>query len=194
MKNARRIIVTVVACAAFPALALAAGPGGVSPGLAGQWLGPYAGAQFGFNNSSASGLDSEVGIGGGVLLGYNTFAPLSGLAQPVVLGGDFFGEFNGQEIHRAGITYGSNVFGVDLLVGYPTGLRGRILPFLKFGFGLLSATGGRGGSEVSARIGLGAEFRMNPQLGLVAQWMHQDADHITNDNFTLGINYHFRVY
>ncbi len=194
MKNARRIIVTAVACAVFPALALAAGPGGAAQSLAGQWLGPYAGAQFGFNNSSASGLDSEVGVGGGVLLGYNTFALLSGLAQPVVLGADFFGEFNGQEIHRAGTTYGSNVFGVDLLVGYPTGLRGRILPFLKFGFGALSATGDLGGSEVSPRIGLGAEYRLNPQLGLVAQWMHQDADHITNDNFTLGISYHFRVY
>ncbi len=194
MKNARRIIVTALACAAFPALALAAGPGGAAPGLAGQWLGPYAGAQFGFNNSSASGLDNEAGIGGGVLLGYNTSVPLSGLMQPVVLGGNFFGEFNGQETHNAGVTYGSNVFGVDLLVGYPTGPRGRILPFLKLGFGLLSATGDLGGGEVGARIGLGTEYRVNPQLGLVAQWMHQDADHIANDHFTLGINYHFRVY
>ncbi len=31
-------------------------------------------------------------------------------------------------------------------------------------------------------------------MGLVAQWRHQEADYITNDNYTLGISYHFRVY
>jgi opacity protein-like surface antigen len=59
---------------------------------------------------------------------------------------------------------------------------------------LLSATGDLGGSEVGARIGLGAEYRMNSQLDLVARWRHQDAGHITIDHFTLGVNYHFRAY
>lgn len=190
-----RRMVTVAACAVFPVAAFAAGPGGApATGLAGQWLGPYAGAQFGFNNSSASGLDSELGLDGGVLLGYNTSISLSGVPQPVVLGANFFGEFNSQETHNRLVSYGSNVFGVDFMAAYPMGVGGRILPYFKLGFGSLSATGDIGGSSIGARIGLGAEYRLGPQLGLTAQWMHQDANHITNDNFTVGVNYHFRVY
>ncbi|HQU17318.1 MAG: hypothetical protein B7Z66_15080 [Chromatiales bacterium 21-64-14] len=193
MKKAS-LITIVAAVSLVPCLAFAAGPRPMVQGVAGQWLGPYAGAQFGFNDSSAAGLNSEVGIDGGFSLGYNTALPLSGIPRPVVVGGNFFAEFNSQETHNAGVNYGSNVFGVDFLAGYPMGADGRILPFIKFGFGSLSGTGDAGGSDVSARIGLGAELKISPQLGLVGQWMHQDANHITNDNFTVGVNYHFSVY
>lgn len=193
MKRLRRIVVVAAASLVLPAAAWAAGPGGAGHGLAGQWLGPYAGAQFGFNDSSAAGLDTQLGLDGGILLGYNGSVALSGVPQPVVVGANFFGEFNSQETHNGFFSYGSNVFGVDFMAGYPLGMRGQLLPFLKIGFGSLSGTGDAGGSEVGARIGLGAEYRLGPQLGLVGQWMHQDAAGITNDNFTVGVNYHFRI-
>lgn len=193
--NRTNRMTAVAALSLLPCLVFAAGPRPVSQGTGvNQWVGPYVGAQFGFNDSSAAGLNSEIGIDGGFNLGYNTALPLRGVPQSVVVGGNFFGEFNSQETHNAGVTYGSNVFGVDFLAGYPMGAGGSILPFLKFGFGSLSGTGDVGGSEVGARIGLGAELRMSPQLGLVGQWMHQDADRITNDNFTIGVNYHFPAY
>ncbi len=176
-----------------PAAALAAGNAPHLETRHGQWVGPYEGAQIGLNQSSAAGLDTQSSLTGGVLGGYNAALPLQGAASPLILGGDVFANFNGKGDHNYGVSYGSNQIGVDLMGGIPLGQRHDFLPYVKLGMGNLSATGDLGGSEVSARIGVGAQFKISPVLALQAQWMHQDADHITNDNFTVGLNYQFSV-
>ncbi len=186
---------TKTAVAALMALAplatYAAGPLSLGPDAVGKWAGPYVGGQVGVNNTSATGLSNENAFDGGLSLGYNTVTPAAGLASPAILGADFFTEFNTQEIHSNDVSYGSNVLGVDFLAGYPLGVNRQLLPYIKFGFGDINATGDRGTSGVGARVGVGAEMWMNPGLGLVAQWVHQSGNGITNDNFTLGVNYHF---
>lgn len=159
----------------------------------GQWVGPYVGAQIGLNQSSAYSLNSQTSFTGGVLGGYNVALPTTGNATPFILGGDVFAEFNGQSTHNNGVNYGSNVIGADFLAGYPVGFKRELLPYVKVGMGDLSGTGDLGGSSVSARIGLGAQFKLTPDLAVQAQWMHQNGNHITNDNFTVGLNYQFSV-
>jgi len=175
---------------AVPALALAR-PGGDADSY--HWVGPYVGAQLGFNQSSAYNLDTQDSLTGGVLGGYNFAVPTNSTAAPFIVGGDVFAEFNTQATHNDAVDYGSNVVGVDFMGGYPLGVERNFLPYVKVGVGDLSATGDLGGSDTSARIGLGAEYRLRPHLAVDAQWMHQDARHITNDNFTVGLNYRFSL-
>lgn len=156
-----------------------------------RWAGVYVGGQVGINNTSARGLSNENAFDGGLSLGYNTATPAAGLESPVIIGADFFTEFNTEESHSRTTSYGTNALGVDFLAGYPLGMSRQLLPYIKFGFGDVNATGDLGGSGVGARVGLGAEMWMNPALGLVGQWMHQTGNGITNDNFTIGVNYHF---
>lgn len=155
-----------------------------------QWSGPYLGAQVGFNQSSAHDLDTELAPTGGVLGGYNG-AIATNTGTPVIVGGDLYVEFNGQASHNHGASYGSDAVGVEAMAGYPLGMERRFLPYLKVGLGDISGTGDVGGSEIGPRIGVGAEYRLQPHFAVVGQWMHQDADHITNDNFTVGLNYLF---
>jgi len=158
-----------------------------------QWAGLYAGAQLGLNQSNAYDLDTRTSLTGGVSAGYNVALPISTASAPVIVGGDVFAEFNGQSTHNRDVTYGSNVVGVDLMAGYPVGLGRDLLPYLKVGLGDVSATGDLSNSNTSARIGLGAQYRLGPDLAAQAQWMHQDAGHISNDNFTVGLNYQFSL-
>lgn len=180
-----------------PGLALAAG---YDPG-AGFWSGPYAGGQIGLNQASADHLSTETALTGGVHGGYNFAVPVNGPYSPLILGGDVFVDFNGETTHSPDrnpfvgtVSYGSNVYGVDFMGGVPLGISRQWLPYLKVGFGTVDGTGDLHGSDTSARIGLGVQYHWLPDFGLVAQWMHQDADTITNDNFTVGLDYHFRGY
>lgn len=155
------------------------------------FVGTYAGGQIGINDSSAPGLNSADAFTGGVRLGYNFAEPVGNQRTPFVLGGDLFEKFNTQGSHQHHIDYGSNVFGGDFLAGYPIGATHDLMPFVKVGVGHLNATGDLDGSGTGVRAGLGAELRLHNALGLTAQWMHQDTHHITNNNFTVGVNYHF---
>lgn len=193
-------ILTKTAVAALvalvPAAAYAADPLGLSPPAAERWAGPYIGGQVGVNNTSATGLSNENAFDGGLSLGYNTAVGAAGLDSPAILGTDFFTEFNSEEVHSNNVSYGSNVLGMDFLAGYPLGKARQLMPYIKFGFGDINATGdlsGRG-SGVGARVGAGIELWMNPGLGLVAQWIHQTGNSLTNDNFTVGVNYHFGLH
>lgn len=187
MKTAT-FVMTASVLAAVPALACARA--GVDAD-AYQWAGPYVGAQLGLNQSSAYDLGSRDSLTGGILGGYNFAVPTNSTAAPFIVGGDAFAEFNSQSTHNHSVDYGSNAFGVDFKAGYPLGAERNFLPYVKVGIGDLSATGDLGGSSTSARVGLGAEYRIRPHLALNGQWMHQDAGHITNNNFTVGVNYEF---
>lgn len=176
--------------AAVPALACARA--GVDT-EADQWTGPYVGAQLGFNQSSVYDLGTQDSLTGGILGGYNLAVPTNSTAAPIIVGGDAFAEFNSQSTHHDGVDYGSNVVGVDFMAGYPLGIERNVLPYVKVGVGDLSATGDLDGSGTSARVGLGAEYQLRPHLAVDGQWMHQDAHHITNNNFTVGLDYEFSL-
>jgi len=193
MSVSTRTAIAALIVLAAPATHAAEDLLGVSHAAADKWAGPFVGGQVGVNNTSATGLSNENGFEGGVSLGYNTLAGAASLGSPAVLGADFFTEFNSEEVHSGNVSYGSNVLGMDFLAGYPLGVGRQFMPYLKFGFGDINATGdlSRNGSGVGARVGVGAELWLNPGLGLVAQWIHQTGNSITNDNFTLGVNYHF---
>lgn len=164
------------------------------------WTGPYAGGQIGINDVGGTGISNETAFTGGVDLGYNAAIPIQWTYSPLILGADAFIELNGQTthvvtgFHPVATDFGSDVYGVDALVGLPVGRSRRIMPYLKLGFGTIEGTGDLIGSDTNVRIGLGAEYRLNQALGITAQWMHQDADLITNDNFTVGVNYRFGAY
>lgn len=184
-------------CACVPCATLAA----TSAGESSFWTGAYAGGQVGLNDASADGLSSEDSFTVSPHIGYNVAVPLRGTYSPLILGADAFAEFNGKADHGPhpgpggrGPRFGSNVYGIDALAGMPLGARRQIMPYFKLGFGTLNGTGDLGDSETSVRIGLGAEYRLNSYLGITGEWMHQDADHITNNNFTAGVNYHFGGY
>jgi len=194
MNKIRTVLLLSAACASTPGLALAAAPASEM----GFWTGPYAGGQVGLNDASADGLSSENAFTVSPHLGYNVAVPLRNTYSPLVLGADVFAEFNGKATHSPGPghnpRFGSDVYGVDALAGMPLGRERQIMPYVKIGFGTLNGTGDLGGSDTSLRAGLGAEYRLYPNFGLTGEWMHQDADHITNNNFTVGVNYHFRGY
>lgn len=179
--------------ALFYALAIAATPAlAATPDF---WAGPYLGGQIGLNEADASGLSTETALTGGVVGGYNLAVPIGGPYSPMILGGGVYAEFNGQTTHSPhGVNFGSNAYGFDFLAGLPIGVQRQWLPYVKVGVGTVEANGDLGGSDTSARIGLGAEYHWTPHMSLSAQWMHQDADRITNDNFTVGIRYHFGTY
>lgn len=193
MNKTFKVLLLSGACAALPGMAAAATPTDM-----GFWTGPYAGGQVGLNDSSADGLSSEDSFTASPHVGYNAAIPLRGTYSPLIIGGDAFAEFNGKATHSPGPgpnpRYGSNVYGVDALAGMPLGAQRQIMPYFKLGFGSLNGTGDLGGSDTSLRVGLGAEYRLYPNIGLTGEWMHQDGDHITNNNFTVGVNYHFRGY
>lgn len=179
-----RNTVFAAALVATPALAFAYNG-------ANGFIGPYVGAQIGINNSSAYDLNTTNSLTGGGELGYNVAAPLGRMETPLVFGGDVFGELNAQGSHNHHVDYGSDVFGVDFLAGYPIGAAHELMPYVKLGVGRVNGTGDLGGHETGLRAGLGAELRLNNAVGLTGQWMHQENNHISNNNFTVGVNYHF---
>lgn len=164
------------------------------------WTGPYAGGQIGINEAGGASISDETAFTGGVDLGYNAAVPIRGAFSPLILGADAFIELNSQTTHvitgfrPVATDFGSDVYGVDALAGLPIGRTRRVMPYVKLGFGTINGTGDLIGSDTNVRIGLGAEYRLDRVLGVAAQWMHQDADRITNDNFTIGINYRFGMY
>lgn len=164
------------------------------------WTGPYAGGQIGINEVGGAGISTETAFTGGFDLGYNAAVPIQGAYSPIIVGADAFIELNSQTTHiitgfrPVATDFGSDVYGVDALAGLPIGRSRRIMPYVKLGFGTIDGTGDLIGSDTNVRIGVGAEYRLDHDLGLTAQWMHQDADRITNDNFTVGVAYRFGTY
>ena len=165
------------------AMAMPAPYAGTTP-----WTGAYIGAHAGINQSSASGLNTENSLTAGLSGGYR-LALANGSASPIIIGGDIFADLNAQATHNANVTYGSNVFGVDLMAGYPLGEAQAWLPYVKVGLGNLQATGDLGGSDIGGRLGIGVKYHLQPRLSVGAQWMSQDANSISNDNFTVGVDY-----
>lgn len=169
-----------------PAFAFAAGP----------WTGTFVGAQVGANSASADGLSTEVGLVAGAFGGYNFQ-----MGDHFVLGADAFWNWNQSKSHSVNgspqkVDTGTNVYGVDVLAGVPFGQMGAWMPYAKVGWGWADPTGDlSGGTKNSVRYGVGIAWRMADRFSVFGQFMHQnlgsDTGHYTNDNYTLGVNFHF---
>lgn len=178
-----RLAVCVLLALPASALAMPAQYAGPTP-----WTGAYVGAHAGINQSSASGLNTENSLTAGVSGGYR-MALANSTAAPIILGGEVFADLNAQATHNANVSYGSDVIGVDLMAGYPLGEDQALLPYVKVGLGNLQATGDLGGSDIGGRLGIGLKYHVRPRLSVGVQWMTQDANSISNDNFTVGVDY-----
>ncbi len=170
-----------------PALAFGAIPS--------NWTGAQVGAQVGWTKTSLDGFSSENALSLGVQGGYNYQ-----LNRHVVVGGDLFYEWNQKKDHTFALfnsktNFGSNVYGVDGLVGFPVGQEGRFMPYLKVGYGHLEGTGAASGSDNAWRYGAGLQWRMDAPVSLYAQYMYQkfgaSSGNWKNETFAFGAIYHF---
>lgn len=170
-----------------PAMALAAMPG--------EWTGPYVGGQVGWTQTKTDHFSSENALNLGVLGGYT-----AQLSEHLTVGGDVFYQWNQQKDHSfspgPGTShFGSTVYGVDGMVGFPVGEMGRFMPYVKLGYGSLHGTGDASGTESAVRYGAGLAWRLSTPVSVSFQYMHQkfgsSSDNWKNDTFSLGVAYHF---
>lgn len=180
------LLTTLSGLLLVPAVALAAGPY--------SWTGPYVGAESGINRTQTDDFSSRNTLTLGVKGGYNYQ-----VSEHFVVGGDVFYNFNKKTDHSfvygGTANFGSNVYGIDGLVGFPVGENGAFMPYVKLGYGHLEATGDASGSDHAVRIGGGLEWRFSQPLSFSVQYMHakygSDSDNWKNDNLTFGVSYHF---
>lgn len=169
-----------------PALAFAAPPA--------DWTGAQVGAQVGWTQTNVDGFSSENALSLGVQGGYNFQ-----FNRHIVVGGDVFYNWNQKKDHSfaggGSANFGSNVYGVDGLVGFPVGEGGRFMPYLKVGYGHLEGSGDASGSDNAWRYGAGLQWRMDTPVSFYVQYMHQkfgsSSGNWKNDTFALGASYHF---
>ena len=162
---------------------------------ASEWTGPYAGGQIGWTQTRVDGFSSENALHLGALGGYNFQ-----VSEHFVVGGDIFYEWNEEKRHKFGggpasSKFGSDVYGVDGLLGFPVGEQGRIMPYLKIGYGHLEGTGDASGSDNHIRYGAGLQWRMNSPVSVYLQYMYQkfgsSSGDWKNETFAVGAAYHF---
>lgn len=187
-------------CLRVATAALLLVPAGAFAAIPGTWTGPYVGVQAGWNKSSLNDFSSESAFTSGLRAGYNVQ-----LSDHFVVGGDVFYEWNQDKDHQtcfpglpcASVNLGSNVYGVEGLVGFPIGLTGNFMPYVKIGYGHLDVTGDNNvsGSDSDWRYGAGLEWILTDSLGLTFQYTYakygDDVGDWKNSNFTLGVNFHF---
>ena len=171
----------------MPAMALAAAPS--------EWTGAYVGGQVGWTKTNVDLFSSENALNIGVFGGYNYQ-----VSAHFVVGGDLFYEWNQKKKHSFGggigtSDFGSEVYGVDGLVGFPVGEQGNFMPYLKVGYGHLKATGDASGSENDMRYGAGLQWRLSNPFSLSVQYMYQklgsSSGNWKNETFAVGATYHF---
>ncbi|MGH8273528.1 MAG: porin family protein [Gammaproteobacteria bacterium] len=165
----------------------------------GQWTGPYVGIQAGLNRTSVDGFSSANAFTVGIHVGYD-----AQLSEHFVVGGDVFYEWNQNKDHSTCISgagcgsfnFGSNVYGVEGKIGFPLGLAGNFMPYVKLGYSHLDVTGDNvSGSDNALRYGVGVEWMLGESTGLTFQYMRgkygDDVGNWKNNNFTVGVNFHF---
>lgn len=185
MKNFSKWAAAILVCT--PAIALATTP------TVTTWSGFYAGGFLGVNNAKSDNTGSANAATFGLLGGYDYR-----FSRPVVLGADVFYEDNRPTNHSSPIgtvSYGSRIWGVDAQAGYVLGNANQWLPYLKIGYGRGQGTRDLSGSSSGLRYGIGIEWRLYRHLGITFQYMRQKLgsadDNLTNDNLTVGADWHF---
>ena len=161
------------------------------------WTGWHAGIQLGVNHNSYDGFGSSNAMTTTLEGGYEYRAGLH-----LVLGGSLFSDWNSDTSHDVrgfpGVSanFGSHVYGVDFMAGFPVN---NFLPFVKLGYGHVSLSGDLSGSDNSARYGAGVIWRLDPNSGVVFQYMYQKATipnaasngDFKNGNLTVGYDWFF---
>ncbi len=181
-------------------ITLAAALLSISVAQASEFSGSWVGAKAGSNRSdvAASGTalqpnfskasGNTYGIEGGYNWDKGNF----------LLGVDGFADFNQKKTHGstpAGVVnnYGSDVYGVDLKLGLPSG---NWLPYAKLGYASSRFTGnGLTGSSSGAHLGLGVEYKIAAHWSLAGEYTNtsskSNGTKLNNNNFTIGVNYYF---
>lgn len=174
--------------AALPALAQDSTDSSSNPSWVGssRWTGPYLGAKFGVGDASSSAVSSKTSYTAGLEAGYQV-----NMNGPVV-GADVFADLNPNEGHSMGATYGTHVYGADFKLGLD---NGPYLPYAKIGYADVHGTGDLSGSGSGFHGGLGVEYLTYNNVGIDGEWTYDRASFsgvtVKNNNFTVGVNYHF---
>jgi OOP family OmpA-OmpF porin len=176
-------------------IALAAALLSVSVAQASEFSGGWIGAKAGSNRSDVTGAAAAISKASA-----NTYGFEGGYNWDkgnFLLGVDGFADFNQKKNHdTAGaiINYGSDVYGVDLKLGLPSG---NWLPYAKLGYASSRATGtGLTGTNSGAHLGLGVEYKIAAHWSLAGEYTTTTAKDgngvkLNNNNFTIGLNYYF---
>lgn len=163
-----------------------------------HWTGPFVGAQVGIDSVSADGISTEQGLSAGAIAGYKYQ-----LMQHFTLGADAFWTWNQSKSHTitgtaVSVDTGSNVYGIDALAGFPLGLMGQWLPYVKVGYGWADPTGDLSqfiGTQDSWRYGAGIEWALHQQFSITFEYLYQDFGSgnasYTNQNFLVGAVWQF---
>lgn len=182
--------------AATAVVALVSAPAAFAAGQ-GPWSGAYVGGQVQLNTTKADGISSENALGLGIFGGYQMQ-----FSQHFVLGGDVFYNYNQSKDHNVTgfgtASFGSKVYGVDVLGGFPVGDAGAWMPYVKVGYGWIKLHGSdvqSSSTENSIRYGLGVAWKLQPNLSLQAQYMYQDLGssngNFKDTNLSVGAAWHF---
>lgn len=174
-------------------LALAAALLSISVAQATEFSGGWIGAKAGSNRSDIAGAT----VAGAA--NANTYGFEGGYnwdMGAVLLGVDGFADFNQKATHTpAAVNYGSDVYGLDVKLGLPSG---NWLPYAKLGYGSARLTGAAvTGTGSGAHLGLGVEYKFAPHWSVAGEYtsisdkFSNNTQKLNNNNFTIGINYYF---
>lgn len=170
---------------------------------ASEFDGLFLGGKLGANNSSISGTGTAASPTAGSRV-TGTFGIEEGYNWDMggfLLGADFFVDMNQKTSHAmtpatAMANYGSSSLGLDLKLGLPSG---HWMPYAKMGWdrttGTVAYTNASFKYTNHLHLGAGVEYKFNPNWSVAVEWTRTGskatAATLTNDNFTVGLNYYF---
>ena len=163
----------------------------ITAAQAGEFDGGYAGAKIGVNRTDITGYSQKSPVATGLEGGYNWNM------GSYLLGVDGFLDVNGKKTHGTTLNpmkYGSNVYGLDLKLGFPDG---KLMPYFKLGYADTKGSGDLYADFEKSGIhpGVGFEYKFAPQWSAVGEMTSNTAKDsgkkLRNDNLMLGLNYYF---
>ena len=180
----------------------------VSSAGASEFAGSYLGGKLGVNSSDFNGPAVVNGVAANLANMSSKDATVFGLEggrnwdmSSYLLGVDFFIDSNEKATHtvsKSGVAgsanFGSTVYGLDLKLGLPNGYW---MPYAKLGYGSGKSSGDFAVSGNGIHAGLGVEYKFSPHWSVLGELSTHAADgtntKLNNNNFTIGVNYFFRV-
>jgi outer membrane immunogenic protein len=178
------LLIGLCAALMFPVAALSA---------PGPWNGPFVGLQAGWNRTSLDHFSSDSTSTFGVYGGYYWQ-----VSRHFVVGPDLFYDWNGDTSHQCECSsenFGSHVYGIEAIFGFPVGDADQFMPYLKVGYAHLGANGDLSGSDNGWRAGGGIAWLFTNFLSLRLQYTYghygASVNHWRNNNVTIGLTLHF---
>ncbi|THD11374.1 outer membrane beta-barrel protein [Metallibacterium scheffleri] len=159
-----------------------------------SFQGWYNGAKTGYSQTSGDAVNSTGSWTLGYELGYN-WQSQGGF----VFGLDGYYDYNAATDHDVSgttgrLSIGSQAYGMDTKYGWASG---PVLYYAKVGYGGLSGMGDASGSGSGFHGGLGIEYKFTPKWSVTGEWLYEAGNtgpanaSLTNNNFTVGMNYYF---